>query len=272
MIRPLKKCRDRIGQTRLFLLDCDGTIYRGAKLVPGAGRFLETLRRKRIPFCFLTNNTSKRALDYRKKLAGFGIRTGPENVFTAGQAAGIWLARKKRGARLFVVGTAALKRELARYSLAITDGQGRVDFVVAGFDTELTYEKIRIACDLLSRGVPYVATNPDAVCPVENGRNLPDCGSLCCMLERATGRTPYVIGKPRPDMIRIVCEKQGVPSGRTTLVGDRLYTDIAAGRNAGVFTVCVLSGEATRESIARSPIKPDCIAESINDLNAPGIL
>jgi 4-nitrophenyl phosphatase len=257
----------RIRQTRLFLLDLDGTIYRGATLIPGAKNFIEHLRKNRVPYVFLTNNSSMGASDYVKKITGLGIPAGRENIFTSGQATGFYLSRKKRGLRVFVVGTAALAKELARYGCTTVDGSGAVDFVVVGFDTELTYKKIRIAGEHIDRGAGYIATNPDYVCPVESGRSIPDCGSICFMIEQATGKKPYVIGKPRPEMVKLICRRNGVAFAKTALIGDRLYTDIAAGRNAGVFTVCVLSGESTRNDIARSSVKPDGIIESVNTLN-----
>jgi len=262
-----KRAAERIGQTRLFLLDLDGTVYLGNRLINGAAAFIENLRRRNIPYVFLTNNSSECAAGYVKKINRIGIPAGRDNVFTSGQAAGMWLARKKRGALVYVLGTAALRRELASYGCRISDGRGRVDFMVAGFDTELNYKKLLIACELLDKGAGYIATNPDWVCPVGGGRYIPDCGSMCFMLERATGRKPLVIGKPRPDMVRLLCAKHGVAPGRCAMIGDRLYTDIAAGKNAGVLSVCVLSGETTAADVRKSTIKPDIVVRSIDDLN-----
>jgi 4-nitrophenyl phosphatase len=261
------KIRNRIRKTRLFILDLDGTVYLGETLIPGARDFIYRLCALHVPYVFLTNNSSRNARHYRDKIARLGIPVTLENIYTSGQATGGYLAKKKPGARIFVIGTKSLVKELASYGLVISEGTGAVDFVVAGFDTELTYAKLRTACNLIDRGVRYIASNPDYVCPIGGKRSIPDCGSICFMIEQATGKKPYVIGKPRPDMVRQLAQKFAVPVASVTMIGDRLYTDIAAGKNAGAFSVCVLSGEATRRSIHRSSVKPDAVFNSIADLN-----
>jgi 4-nitrophenyl phosphatase len=261
------KIRDRIRKTRLFIFDLDGTVYLGKTLIPGARDFINRLCSLHIPYVFLTNNSSRNARYYRNKISNLGIPVTLENIYTSGQATGIYLAKRKRDARIFVVGTKSLVNELASYGLTVSGGGGGVDFVVAGFDTELTYAKLRTACGLIDRGVRYIASNPDYVCPIGGRRSIPDCGSICFMIEQATGKKPYVIGKPRPDMVRQLAQKFSVPTKAITMIGDRLYTDIAAARNAGAFSVCVLSGEAIRRSIKQSSIKPDAVINSIADLN-----
>ena len=267
MTHLVAKIRDRIRKTRLFIFDLDGTVYLGETLIPGARDFINKLCSLHIPYMFLTNNSSRNARRYRNTIAGLDIPVTIENIYTSGQATGSYLAKRKPGARIFVVGTKSLMSELASYGLAVSDGDGDIDFVVTGFDTELTYAKLRTACDLIDRGVSYIATNPDYVCPIGGRRSIPDCGSICFMIEQATGKKPYVIGKPRPDMVRQLAQKFSVPVASVTMIGDRLYTDIAAGKNAGAFSVCVLSGEATRRTINRSSIKPDAVINSIADLN-----
>ena len=134
--------------------------------------------------------------------------------------------------------------------------------LLVGFDTELNFKKIEDACILLGRGVDYVATNPDWVCPTWYGY-VPDCGSLCEMLWRATGKRPYVIGKPKPDMALLAMEREGYSKDETIIVGDRIYTDIACGVNAGVDTILVLSGETKEEDVSRSEIKPTYVIQDI---------
>jgi HAD superfamily hydrolase (TIGR01457 family) len=271
MVPLSKKIEEHIKKTRLFLLDLDGTMYLGKKLIPGAKRFIMLLREQGIHYVFLTNNSSRSASDYFRKLTGLGVPVTTDNIFTSGQATGMYLSGKKRNSRgnsrVYVVGTRSLAQELATYGLDVSDGKGVVDYVVVGFDTELTYNKIRTACELIDRGVRYIATNPDFVCPIGERRNLPDCGSICFMIEQATGEKPYIIGKPRPDMVTLSRKKFQVTPGETAVIGDRLYTDIAMGRNAGVFTICVLSGESSLKDIKQSPVKPDCTIESIKELN-----
>jgi len=273
-----KEVETRLKNATLFLLDLDGTMYRGAALIPGAATFIERLRQRKVGYVFLTNNSSRSAEEYRCALESRGIPATPEIVFTSSQATGLYLSRRKPHARVFVAGTGALCRELASFGLQIMNGcfgavsgsgpdNGAVDFVVAGFDTELTYEKILIACSCVNIGVEYVATNPDYVCPVEDGRSIPDCGSICFMIEQATGKKPYIVGKPNPAMVLTMCDRLKAPVRETVMIGDRLYTDIAAGRAAGALTICVLTGESTRTDIERSPHKPDAVIESIDSIN-----
>jgi HAD superfamily hydrolase (TIGR01457 family) len=267
MTSRAKKIDERIREIRLFLLDLDGTMYRGEELIPGAMEFINHLRENDLRYVFLTNNSSHAATDYVMKLARFNIPATIENVFTSGQATGTYLSRKKSNGRVFVLGTRALVKELSSFGLVPCDGDGDVDFIVAGFDTELTYAKLRTACALVDRGVEYVATNPDLVCPVAGKRSVPDCGSICLMIEQATGKKPYVLGKPRPEMVETVCNNLAIPHNKTAVIGDRLYTDIALGRNARVLSICVLTGETKREDIELSPIKPDFTFSSIDELN-----
>jgi HAD superfamily hydrolase (TIGR01450 family) len=252
-----KEVETRLRNATLFLLDLDGTMYRGAALIPGAATFIERLRQRRVSYVFLTNNSSRSAEEYRCALESRGIPATPEIVFTSSQATGLYLSRRKPHARVFVAGTGALCRELASFGLQIMNGRFGavsgsgpdnvpVDFVVAGFDTELTYEKILIACSCVNNGVEYVATNPDYVCPVEDGRSIPDCGSICLLA---------------------MCDRFKAPVRETVMIGDRLYTDIAAGRAAGALTICVLTGESSLTDIERSPHKPDAVIESIDSIN-----
>jgi 4-nitrophenyl phosphatase len=262
-----KKIESRIKAARLFFLDLDGTVYLGEALLPGAKQFIGYLREQHRRFVFLTNNSSQNAADYFHKLVALGIPATIENVFTSGQATGIFISRKKPGARLYVVGTRSLVRELASYGLVISDGNGAVDYVVVGFDRELTYEKIQTACELIGQGAGYIATNPDFVCPVGEGKSIPDCGSICFMIEQATGKKPHNIGKPQTEMVDIICRKFNVTKDKAVIIGDRLYTDIMLGRNSGIFTVCVLSGESKPSDIRRSKVKPHCTVRSISELN-----
>jgi 4-nitrophenyl phosphatase len=199
---------EQIQNTGLFVFDLDGTVYLGNTPIRGAIEFIQSLKTRGIPYVFITNNSSRSAQYYRKKIATLGIPVALENIYTSGQATGSYLSRKKRGAKVYVLGTRSLARELASFGLVISGGNDNVDYVVAGFDTELNYKKLRIACDCIDHGIDYVATNPDYVCPVAPNKSIPDCGSICFMIEQATGRKPYVIGKPtikrsaiKPDMV-----------------------------------------------------------------------
>jgi len=252
---------------RLFLLDLDGTTTIEDELLPGTKELIRTLIRQKKDYVFLTNNCSKRAADYVAKLKGLGIAATIENVFTAGQATAQYINSTMKGARIFLLGTRALRREMAEAGIRILDSPDReYDYVVVSFDKELTYRRLEIACQLIDRGVPFLATHPDLVCPLKNKRFIPDCGSICQMIENATGRKPKYFGKPDKVMVKLIARQKQVPLRAIAMAGDRLYTDIALGKNAGIFTMCVLTGESSRKDIRRSPLKPDAVLHSIAEL------
>ena len=257
-----------LGIKRLFLLDMDGTIYLDEALFPGTRPFLETVRAAGGRYLFLTNNSSKSVDAYIAKLARLGIPSGREDFLTSVDALIAHLAaRQPRYHKCYVFGTASFRSQLAGAGAAVTDRlEEDVDCLLVGFDTELTFQKLEDACILLGRGVDFIATNPDWVCPTWYG-SVPDCGSVCEMLFRAAGRRPLVIGKPEPAMVRLALERTGFAPDQALMVGDRLYTDIAAGVNAGIDTAFVLSGEGTREDLADSPVKPAWVFEDVAALH-----
>lgn len=251
---------------RLWLLDMDGTIYQEDRLFEGTLDFLRAITDRGGRYVFITNNSSRSVEDYIKKVSAMGIPAGRENFFTSTQATILWLKENRPGARVYCQGTASMVDELRQGGIDVTTAVEPVDVVLIGFDTELTSEKLRNTCQILTeQEVTYLAANPDLVCPVSFGF-VPDCGSICIMLKNATGKEPRFIGKPEPTMVNIVREKLGCSAGETVVVGDRLYTDIAAGLNAGVTSICVLSGEATLEDIAESAAKPTLTFESIREI------
>lgn len=258
---------ERLNAVELFLLDLDGTVYLGDEPIPGAVDFIRHLAAIGKRYVFLTNNSSKSADDYVKKLSAMQFSVRAEQVATSGQATGWYIARRTPGARIYVMGTEALKNEMAGFGLEILDETAtEADFFVAGFDTELNYTKLRVACTLLDSGAAFVATNPDLVCPIGGDRYIPDCGSMCTMLENATGRQPMYIGKPHSLYIDYLRATRSVASNNLVMVGDRLYTDIAMGCNASIMSICVLSGESDREAVKKSPYQPDIVVDSVADL------
>lgn len=250
----------------LYLLDMDGTVNLGYDPIDGAKEFLETLKAQGKNFIFLTNNSSKSKNDYVEKMRSLGFPCESENVFTSGMAAGMFLDENKKGSKVFVCGTASLKNELKNYNVDISEDGVGADTVLLGYDTELDYKKIRIVCDLLDAGADYYATNIDMVCPIEGGRYLPDCGSFADMFEQAVKRRPRFLGKPDRTMIDIIAKAQNVPYENIAMVGDRIYTDVKTGINAGVTSVLVLSGETTLEDYKKSDVKPDYILSSVKDI------
>jgi 4-nitrophenyl phosphatase len=246
-----------------FLLDMDGTFYLGGRLLPGALELIALLKQRGIPFLFLTNNSSRTQKEYADKIRDMGLDVPESMIFTSGEATAITLAKRKPGARLYVVGTPALEREFAEHGFTLTSDAP--DFAVLGFDTTLTYEKIWKLCDLAAAGVPYYATHPDINCPTETGY-MPDIGAMMAMVAASTGREPDVIvGKPHAPIIEAVTEKLNMQVESLCMVGDRLYTDIALGQT-GLTTVLVLSGETRAGDIAQSPFQPDYVFDNLAGL------
>ncbi len=250
----------------LYLLDMDGTVNLGYDPIDGAKEFLCTLKEQGKNFIFLTNNSSKNAGDYVEKMRSLGFPCESENVFTSGMAAGMFLKENKKDELIYVCGTLSLKEELKKYGVKISEDGIGATTVLLGYDTELDYKKIRIVCDLLDAGADYFATNIDMVCPIEGGRYLPDCGSFADMFENACKRRPVFLGKPDRTMIDILAKREGVPYENIAMVGDRIYTDVKTGINAGVTSVLVLSGETTYEDWKKSDVKPDYILDSVKDI------
>ena len=195
---------------RLYLFDMDGTLYLGNRLYSFTIELLQTLKQTGRRYLFMTNNSSKSVEDYIKKLDTLGIQADREDFITSSQATAYYLKKEYPGKRLYVCGTQSLKRELKREGFSVTENVDETDVIVMGFDTELTFQKLRdVSYLLLSReSIPYIATNPDYVCPTEFGA-VPDCGSVCDMIFNATGKRPVVIGKPSPLMPQLAMEQWG---------------------------------------------------------------
>ena len=259
---------------KLFLLDMDGTLYLSDRLFDGTPEFLDYVRRSGGRAIFMTNNSSRGIEGYLKRMENFGIACSAEDFVTSTDAAIRYLERTySPQTRYFVCGTESLKRQLRAAGLSIAEENGApgsdpgdlADVVLLGYDTELTYRKLEVCCILLNRGADYVATHPDLVCPVWYG-SAPDCGSIIDLLETATGRRPLVIGKPQPAMAQLAMEKTGFGPDKTVLIGDRIYTDIACGVNAGIDTIFVLSGEGVPADIEKYGVQPSFVYNGIRDV------
>jgi 4-nitrophenyl phosphatase len=254
---------ERLKQVRCFLLDMDGTVFLGDALLPGAVEFLEYLGQKGIPYYFITNNSSRSRPQYTAKLNRLGLPVRDEQIFTSGEATAIYLHKIKPGARLYVAGTPSLEQELGAHGFELV--QDAPDFVVLGFDTTLTYEKIWKLCDFVRAGLPYIATHPDINCPTENGF-MPDIGAMMAMVAASTGRqADVIIGKPNPPIVEAMMHKTGYPAAAMAMIGDRLYTDIAMGQ-AGITTILVLSGETRAADVPGSSFKPDFVMANLLEL------
>ena len=254
-------------QIRLYLFDMDGTLYLGNRLYDFTIELLETIRATGRRYLFMTNNSSKSVEDYIKKLANLGISATREDFITSSQATAWYLKEHYPNHRLYVCGTRSLKKELEQEGFTVTEDLQQVDCIVMGFDTELTFQKLEDVSRLLltRENIPYIATNPDYVCPTEFG-SVPDCGSVCDMIFNATGKRPVVIGKPSPLMPRLAMERYGYTPRETAVVGDRIYTDIKSGLNAGTTGILVMSGETTEEILAQSEDKPHLVLPDASEI------
>lgn len=252
---------------KLWLLDMDGTIYFEETLIDGTLDFLDAIEKNGGRYVFITNNSSKSLKDYVSKLKRLGIETDEDNFFTSGQLAAMMLNREYPGRKIYCQGTKSLVAGLRDEGVCVTEEvEDDIDVILVGFDTEVTGEKLRNTSKLLiTRDLPYYATNCDLRCPVDFGY-IPDCGSMCQALYNTTGKNPVYIGKPEPEIIYKAMERYGYDRSETAVVGDRIYTDIPAGVRAGVTTICVLTGEAGLDDIERAKEKPDYVFGSVRDI------
>ncbi len=255
---------------KLYLLDMDGTIYLGNKLFEGVAELLEKIQKNGGTFVFITNNASRSARDYEKKLHNLGLNTVTEkNFFTSAQAAVLLMNEKHKNDLIFAQGTRSFIKECLDGGLNVTtEYTSEARAILVAYDPEITGEKMLTTCKMLTEfDLPYYATNPDWVCPTEFGF-VPDCGSMCQGYERATGKKPIFIGKPQPTMIYEALKKFNVSARDAVVIGDRLYTDIVSGNNAGVDSVCVLSGEVKINEVnaAKGAEKPTFVLQSVSEL------
>ena len=251
---------------KFFLLDMDGTLYLDDDLFEGTLDFLDYVKKSGGRYLFVTNNSSKSTDAYVKKLARIGITSSDEDFLTSTDATILYLNNNYPGKKFYVCGTKSFVEALITAGINVTtDVEDHIFGLVISNDQELTFKKLDDMSRILLNDVVYIATNPDFVCPTSYGY-VPDCGSFVEMLRRATGKTPVFIGKPQPEMLLLAMERFGYSKEETLMIGDRVYTDIASGYNAGVDTVLVLSGEGTRTDAENSNTKPTYIMNSIKDV------
>jgi 4-nitrophenyl phosphatase len=255
-------------EKKCFIFDMDGTIYLGDKFIDGAVDLLEYLKNSGRQFVLLTNNSSKNSGTYREKLKRMGYEVEESGIFTSGEATRIHINRSKPGAKVFLLGNEYLEEEFKRDGFRLIKERGRApDYVVLGFDTTLTYDKIWIACDYIKSGVEFLATHPDRVCPLPGGESMPDTGSMIKMFEAATGGVqPKVIGKPNKLIIDSILDKYDMALDDVVMIGDRLYTDMKLAENAGIDSALVLTGEAAQADLKQTDIKPTYVFESVKNI------
>lgn len=271
-ISPLseEKLLQACARIRHVALDMDGTIYLGSTLFPYTQAFLQTLRDNGISYSFLTNNPTKSSKDYLSKLQRLGIDATEEQMYTSSIATIDYIRMQyPKAKRIFTLGTPSMQAEFVKAGFEITSNSADdvPDVLVVAFDTTLEYSRLcRAAWWASKAGIPYIATNPDRVCPTDQPTILVDCGSLCKAIEGATKCRPdIVIGKPNPNMLYCIRDKYGLRDDEIAMVGDRIYTDVATAQNAGSFGVLVLSGETTLEVSLTYERQPDLTALSIKE-------
>lgn len=261
---------ERLRCIKHVALDMDGTIYMGKTLFPFTNTFLNGLSEIGIGYSFLTNNPSRSIDDYLSKLSGMGVEASREQMYTTALATIDYLRTNFADVkRLFILGTPSMTREFEAAGFVCTadDADDVPDAVVVGFDMTLTYARLCRAAWWISCGKPYIATNPDLVCPTDQSVVLVDCGSICKSLQSATGRQPdKVLGKPDPTMLSGIVNKHGLQPDQIAMVGDRIYTDIEMARNAGALGVLVLSGETTLETSLSAEHRPDITLQNLETL------
>ena len=260
----------RLRKLKHFALDMDGTIYLGTTLFPYTKAFLGGVKEMGLNYSFLTNNPSAGIADYLAKLAKLGIEATREEMYTTSIATIDYIkTHYPEAKRLFLLGTPSMIAEFEKAGFISTDDSAEdvPDVVVVAFDKTLQYDRLCRAAWWVSQGVPYIATNPDRVCPTDQPVVLVDCGSICECIAHATGRRPDItLGKPDPNMLSGILGRFGYEADEVAMVGDRIYTDIEMAHNAGAFGVLVLSGETTLEVCDAAPKQPHLVCDSIEVL------
>lgn len=264
-IPPINQDQQHIlPQIRCFALDMDGTVYLGEQWIDGALDFLHRIEETGRSYVFVTNNSSKNAAVYVDKLHRMGLDVGEDRIVTSGQATIWYLQNHFPGKKVFLLGNPLLQEEFAQAGIMLEEEHP--DVVVTAFDTSLDYRKMCRVCDHVRAGLPYLATHPDYNCPTETGF-IPDAGAIHAFIHASAYRYPdRIIGKPNGDIVDYLTSRVNVKREETAMVGDWLYTDIAAGRNNGLKSILVLSGEADMEDVSQSEVLPDMIFDSVKEI------
>ncbi len=263
---------ERLRDIAHVALDMDGTIYKGGTLFACTQPFLAQMKELGIGYTFLTNNPSKSSIDYLAHLAKMGLLASPEELYTSAQATIDYLkSQHPKVRKLFALGTPSMLSQFrdAGYTLTSEDVKDEPEAVVVGFDMTLSYGRVCRAAWWIQQGKLYVATNPDRVCPTDQPTVLVDCGAICAMLEKATGRAPdIVLGKPDPTMLSGILARHGLKPRQIAMVGDRIYTDVLMAHRASALGVLVLTGEATAHDAETADQPPHLTLPSLAELGA----
>lgn len=256
---------DKLKPIENLIIDMDGVLYRGDEAIPGAKEFFAFLRERPLCFILATNNSTRTAQQYVDKLARMGVEVALSEILTSSQATAMYLETlAPAGTKVYVVGEEGLETAVREKGYIISGD--RAEFVVVGMDRQLTYEKLKVATLLIRGGARFIGSNPDKTLPTEEGF-IPGAGSMLAALKASTGVAPTIIGKPERTIFELAMAKLGSSQEDTAIVGDRLDTDILGGCNAGLTTILVLSGAATRQDVDSAAVKPDLVFEDIRHLH-----
>ncbi len=246
-----------------FLVDMDGVVYRGSEIIPGAREFIDYLRVNNLPFVFLTNNSRPTKLDIIRKLKRFNITAYESNVYTSAIATAQFLSAQHPHATAFVIGEGGLLNALHEYEIAVDDTSP--DYVVIGEGRTWTAENIEKAIDFVIAGAKLIGTNLDPS-PKIKGWMKPGTGAILKMIEEATGKKAFSVGKPSPVMMRNARKQLNLQASETTIVGDTMPTDILGGVLMGIRTILTLSGDTKKEDLDTYPYQPNYVIDSVKDI------
>lgn len=263
---------DKISNIECFVFDMDGTVYLEDILLDGALDMFNYFNENNIPYYFLTNNSSKSGKSYLRKLHSLSMRfVKRDQIITSGDITIKYVKEqfgKNKIPKIYLVGTDELKQDFVKEGIHIIEGDNEeIDAVVVGFDTSLTYEKVSIATRYIRKGIPFISTHIDLVCPIKNGEFIPDCGAITKMIEASTGVKAKYLGKPNKETVDYLVDTIKIDKRKIAIVGDRLYTDVATGINNGMIGIAVLTGETSLTEIEKSSIKPSYVFKDVSQLH-----
>lgn len=261
-----EKMPPNLARLRTLLIDLDGVVYRGNTPIPGAEDFFDFLRAQGYDFGVLTNNATATAAQVARRLAKMGIDVSESAIFTSGDAVARYLKKREpKGARVYIVGEAGLLEPVLQAGFELDETSP--DYVLVGLDRKFDYEKMAKACLAIRRGAELVASNPDTTFPSERGL-LPGAGALLASIVACTEARPTIVGKPNKEMLLLAMERLGATREQTAIIGDRVDTDVQAGRRAGIATILVLTGVTSQEDLDRSRLRPDYVFRDLRELRA----
>ena len=249
--------------TKNYLIDMDGVLIRGKIIVPGADQFIDRLNALNIKFLVLTNNSMYTPGDLAHRLQSMGLNITKEQIFTSALATARFLHSQKPNGKAYVIGESGLTEAIHDVNYILTNIEP--DYMVLGDTFAYNFEQIKVAARLVMQGSHFIGTNPDPNGPSDGGI-VPACGAMAALIEKASGKSPFFIGKPNPVMIRSALNYLGVHSENTIMIGDRMDTDVLAGIQSGLETILVLSGVTAKENVAAYPYQPRSIALSVNEI------